>query len=150
MKSRYIGVKFDEYTPQVEGQLTRELIALQGVAAKRHQDEEVVIVCDSDKVDSIISAFGIRRVPTEHLAKTWIIFRTGEEWPVEPEHAVTVIERDLFQAIKEPNLTQLDEDHTNGYYLPPQGRPAPDTIGVLRPAPNGYSPVDPALILLWQ
>lgn len=150
MRPRYIGCIFDSYTPQVEGQLTRDIIALTGLAAKRHADEEIVIVCDSDKPDRLLDALNVRRVPTAQLARTWLVYRTNEDWPEVPEFARTVIQRDLFVKVRRNTMRINGPAQSEGYYLPPQGRPRPDKIGMVRPAPNGYVPVDPALILLWS
>ena len=150
MKPRYIGVLLDNYTPQVEGQLTRDVIALLQLASKRNADEEIVIVCESDRPDRLLEALGTRRVPTIQLARTWLVYRTKEEWPEVPDFALTVIQRDLYVRVKRSTLRVNSEQESEGYYLPPQGRPRPDKLNMLRPAPNGYSPVDPALIMLWS
>lgn len=149
MNPRYIGIVFDKYTPQVEGQITRDVIALTNLARDRHSDEEIVIVCDSDKADRLLDALGVRRIPTLQLAPTWLVYRTNEMWPEVPDDAKTVIKRDLFVKVKRGNLRVNNENEGNGYYLPPQGRPRPDKINMIRPAPNGYTPTDPALIILW-
>lgn len=150
MKPRYIGVVFDDYTPQVEGQLTRDVIALTQLAAKRNADEEIVIVCESDKPDRLLEALNVRRVPTLQLARTWLVYRTKEDWPEVPDFALTVIQRDMLVKVRRNTLRVNSEQESDGYYLPPQGRPRPDKISMMRPAPNGYSPVDPALIMLWS
>lgn len=143
----YVGVKFDEYTPGVEGQLMRDCMQLQRTAGP---DEEVVIVCDSDKVDRTIEALGLRRIPTAKLAKLWILYKTQEFYPEAPSWATTEIQRDMWVRQKDPNiLRQVNEEEANGYYLPPQGRLSPDTLSLERPAPNGYIPVDPSLIMVW-
>lgn len=147
-KRKYFGAIFDEYTPQVEGQLLRDCIVLMEVARKQRYDE-VVLVCESDKPDQMLSALGMRRVVISTLANEWLIYRTKEDWPVAPEHATFEVQRDLYVAKKDVKLTVLDEAQSDGYYLPPQGRLCPDSISLTRPAPNGYIPADPALILIW-
>jgi hypothetical protein len=144
----YYGLKWDDYTPAVEGQILRDCMALQAVAQGRI--DELVIVCDSDKADGVLKALGLRRLNLPQKARSWVLYKTKEEYPEEPEWCRTVIHRDLWQPRKPDNLTVLDDEHTNGYYLPPQGRLAPDTISLLRPAPNGYIPTDPALVMIWS
>jgi len=138
---------FDEYTPQVEAQILRDCQALLSAAGR---DEEIVIVCESDKPTRVLDAIGMRMIPTLPLPKTWILYKTQEYWPTEPEWATTVIQRDLWQSVKEQKLLQVDEKDSNGYYLPPQGRLSPDTLSLERPAPNGYVPVDPSMIAIWN
>lgn len=143
----YYGLKWDTYSPAVEGQILRDCMALQAVAS--HKYDELVIVCDSDKADPVLKSIGLRRTNLPQRAKSWILYKTGEEYPEEPEWCNTVTHRDLWQEPKASNLQVNDDDEANGYYLPPQGRLAPDTISLLRPAPNGYVPTDPALIMIW-
>lgn len=150
MKPRYIGVVFNEYTPQVEGQLTRDVIALTNLANKRNSDEEIVIVCDSDRADRLLEALQVRRIPTLQLAPTWLAYRTKEDWPEVPDEAKTVIKRDLYVKVRHNNLRVNNEAEGTGYYLPPQGRPRLNKMNMLRPAPNGYAPVSPELIMLWS
>src|ERR1700676_2090375 len=130
MQKHYFGVVFDAYTPQVEAQLLRDTLALQRVA--QNLKRELVIVCESDKPDRMLQAIGCRRVPTTELTKSWIMYKTREEWMEEPVDSETVVPRDLYQPVKQNKLRVLDEQHTNGYYLPPQGRLSPDTISLLR------------------
>jgi len=130
----YIGILFDEYTPQVESQILRDCMAMQHITDR---DEEVVLVTDSDKPDRVLEALGMRSVPTLKLAKTWIIYKTKEMWPEAPEWAQTEIQRDLWQSKKEMKLLQVDEAEANGYYLPPQGRLSPRLLKDRDPSPKG-------------
>jgi hypothetical protein len=147
-RKQYFGVIFDDYTPAVEGQMLRDCLALQRTA--QNKNAELVIVCESDKPDRLLQALGIRRVPTPSLTKAWVMYKTKEMWMPEPEDANVVVPRDLYQPIKKNKLRVLDDDHTNGYYLPPQGRLSPDTVSLLRPSPNGYTFVEPLLVLNWS
>jgi hypothetical protein len=61
-RRQYFGVVFDAYTPQVESQMMRDVMALQRVA--QNSKRELVIVCDSDRPDRMLSGIGCRRVPT--------------------------------------------------------------------------------------
>ncbi len=146
-KRLYFGLLFDDYTPQVEAQILRDCLAIQSMSYGKY--DELVMVCDNPRVDAVLGGLGLRSVPTKSLTKRWFIYKTKRDWPQEPEGSTLVIQRDLYQPVKEQILTVLDDQHTNGYYLPPQGRLKPDTISLLRPAPNGYVPLDPSLILLW-
>jgi hypothetical protein len=144
---KYMRVLFDTYTPAVEGQMLRDCLVMMEVA--RHRYNEVVIVCEDERPDRMLNGLGLTRLPEHPEAKDCIMYRTSEQWPDEPEGIRTLIQRDLWVPVKDQNMTVLDEQHTNGYYLPPQGRLSPDTLSLLRPAPNGYIPTDPALLMLW-
>jgi hypothetical protein len=147
-RRQYFGVVFDAYTPQVESQMMRDVMALQRVA--QNSKRELVIVCQSDRPDRMLSGIGCRRVPTAKLTRSWIMYKTKQDWMEEPENSEVIVPRDLYQPVKRGKLRVLDDSHSNGYYLPPQGRLSPDTISLLRPAPNGYVMVDPWLVLNWS
>lgn len=146
-KRQYVGLIWDEYTPQVEGQLTRDLLALLDTA--RGLVDEVVVVVDDHRCTRLLDGLGIRSVPTQKLAKMWIVYKTKQEWPEAPDWVDEVVERDLYQAVKPGNMRVPDDSANNGFYLPPQGRLSPDTISLDRPAPNGYVPTDSAALLIW-
>lgn len=148
-KRKYFGAIFDEYTPQVEAQLLRDCIVLLEVARKQRYDE-VVLVCESEKPDALLAAINMRRVTIPTLTTEWLVYRTQEQWPMVPEGATLEVQRDLWVPTKNVQLTVMKDAQSEGYYLPPQGRISPDTISLLRPAPNGYIPADPALMLIWS
>jgi len=147
-KVRHMGVLYDEYTPAVEGQLLRDCLVLQEVA--RHKYNEIVIVCADQGPDRMLAALGLTRLSDPSLAKDWICYKTKIDWPEEPENTRTLIQRDLYQPVQDRNMVVMDDQRNNGYYLPPQGRLSPDTLSLLRPAPNGYVPVSPFLIAIWS
>ncbi len=143
----YTGILFDDFTPQVESQIMRDVQQLRQVAAR---SEEIVVCCSSNKPQKMLDQLQVRIVPTLQLATMWIIYRTKEYWPDTPEWCTTEVRRDLYQGNTGPNLMRTDPDQQNGFYLPPQGRLSPDTLSLERPAPNGYICVDPGLIQVWS
>jgi len=144
---KYAGVVFDKYTPAIEGQLLRDCLALQAVG--RNAVDEIVVCCDSDLIDPLLSGLGMRRVPTLQLARLWLVYRSGNKYPDVPEWSEETILRDLYVAVAHKNLTVPSDSINTGYYLPPQGRINMSIDTIRRPAPNGYIPVDPALALIW-
>jgi hypothetical protein len=134
-KTFYMGILFSKYTPAVEGQLLRDCLLMMEIARNRYN--ELVICCADDGPERMLSALGLHLSPHTDLPKDWIVYRTEEEWPREPEGTRSLIQRNLYQKKKDGNMLVLDDRHNNGYYLPPQGRLSPDTISLLRPAPNG-------------
>ena len=89
MQKHYFGVVFDAYTPQVEAQMLRDTLALQRVS--QNLNRELVIVCESDKPDRMLSGLGCRRVPSPDLTKSWIMYKTGEQWMEEPEDSEVIV-----------------------------------------------------------
>lgn len=144
---KYMGILYDDFTPAVEGQILRDCLVMMGVA--RNKYNELIIVAPDDRPERVVNGLGLTLEVDPARAKDWVTYRTREEWPQEPEGTRLLVQRDLFMPVKDKNMVVLDEQHTNGYYLPPQGRLSPDTLSLLRPAPNGYIPTDPALLMLW-
>lgn len=138
----YLGVLAKVYTPQVEGQLTRDVIAS---TTKLKRGEQLCVCCEHPEAQRMLASLGARYSPILALPTTFLKYRIDEQWPDEPENAQTVIERDLWV---KPGEGKLHTGERPAYYLPPQGRLAPDSIGLKRPAPNGYAPVDPQFVLL--
>lgn len=135
-----VGLVWDAYTPAVEGQVTRDLIALQNVPGS-----EVIVIC-GDEADRVLKALRIKRGAAKALAGLWITYRTGQDQVFAPEHAETVIDRDLYVAVKE---TELDDSPHAGYYMKPQGRIVPPQLNLNRPPPSHTGPTDPIIQYLW-
>jgi hypothetical protein len=91
---------------------------------------------------------GLDRESDPSRTQDWISYRTGEDWPQAPPGARNIIQRDLYVPKPSGPQMQVNEDGNNGYYLPPQGRLSPDTISLLRPAPNGFAYAPPEMLLL--
>jgi len=131
----YMGVQYSDYTPAVEGQMLRDCLTLMAHARNRYS--ELVIVGFDSQPQRMLSGLGLTLLTKPELAKDWITYRTREDWPEEPENTRTLVQRDLFVPTADPKMMVMDDLKNKGYYLPPQGRLSPDTISLLRPAPNG-------------
>lgn len=140
----FFGVTWDFYTPAVEGQLVKDIIAMTQAKVKC----TLKVACIHSQADRVFKSFGIERIGAETLATLWITYQTEEEPVHAPDHAHIVVERNLYQPKSNGYINMVHND--KGYYLPPQGRIGPDSINMYRPAPNGYAPIDPALIMLWS
>lgn len=137
---KIIGLRWDYYLPSVEGQITRDMIALQSAFGK------VTAVYKGDEPDSLMSALGIDHGIGESLADTWIVYTTKEGHQVEaPEDAKEVIKRDMFN---EKTDIELDDKPNSGYYLKPQGRIGKPRLSQL-PIPSHNGQTNPLVILLW-
>lgn len=143
---KFFGVLYDNYTPAVESQMLRDCLIMMNVA--RHKYRNLIIVCPDPSPDRMLAALGLERESDPSRTQDWISYRTEEDWPQTPPGARNVIQRDLY--LPKPNgPTMQVVDNDNGYYLPPQGRLSPDTISLLRPAPNGYAYAPPEMLMLW-
>ncbi len=142
MNIQTVGLKWDAYTPGVEGQITRDLIALQ---SQGPQGTDLSVACADDSASRLLNALGIQRGEAKE-ARLWITYRTEEPLVQAPEHASTVIERDLYVAV---NNQTIDTEAHPGYYMQPQGRVIPQNYMLNKPMPNPNGRCDPMVILLW-
>lgn len=142
-----VGLRWDEYTPQIEGQLTRDLIALQSTFETSNPNSKIQVVTDKNDADSLFYALGIERGgDDETLAKVWVIYRSNAEAEVEaPENARDVTVRDMYQEHKD---TTINPNPESGYYLKPQGRIGRPRLSML-PYPTHKGQASPAIVLLW-
>lgn len=139
-----VGLLWDTFTPAVEGQITRDIIALQSMGPRLPQ---LMAICNDDSANRVLSALGVKRSNAQALATLWITYRTKEDLVEAPEHATTVIERDLYVPKEAGNL---DTNAHQGYYLKPQGRIKPESYNLNRPMPSHSGQTDPMIVLLWM
>lgn len=137
-----IQIIYDQYTPAVEAQITRDLIALKST----HPKSEFAVICASNDTERLLESFGIPLYPkgTSHLT---LVYKVSDQWPDHPsETEATVVMRDLY--VYEDTLT-VDGTPTVGYYMPEQGRSIPNQVDLVKRGPTGPGGVDPAILLLW-
>jgi hypothetical protein len=134
---KFMGVLYDEYIPSVESQMLRDCLIMMNVA--RHKYRNLIIVCPDPAPERMLNALGISRESDPSRTQDWISYRTQESWPQEPPGARNIIQRDLYVPKPSGPQMQVNDPGINGYFLPPLGRLSPDTISLLRPAPNGYA-----------
>jgi hypothetical protein len=138
-----VGLIWDHMTPQVEGKIIQDLIAIQNQPQGRNL---AVWYEDGDpSFRKMLQTMGIRRTPAKTLATLWILYQTGVHELKAPEHARNVVERDLRQRIQE---TKLDTAPKPGFYLAPQGRNIAPTLDINRPMPGWY-PGGPSPLVVW-
>lgn len=138
----YLGVAFDVYNAQVEANLTRDLIQLLPSIGR----SELVVVCATNQIKPTVNALGARYSPAVELANFFLVYQSGESKVALPDNCEDYVERVL---VSPESKVRIDPSSKSGYFLPTPGRMAPSSIYNLRPRPNGYAPVDPALIMLW-
>lgn len=147
MRTPYtIGIVYDHWTPQVQTQVIKDLIAIMNQPNAR----DLRVYCESTDpaLDMTIGSVGAQRAPLKALATLWIVYQTGNEVLEVPEHAEEIIERDLRIGVADPDI--LDTDEKSGFYLAPQGRNIAPTLDINRPMP-AHQPggTDPMVIWLW-
>lgn len=135
-----VGLIWDTYTPQVEAQIVRDVIAMQSSTGNR--PAQLRIWCLPDAMRAI-TALGVEAGTSEDVT-LWVTYKTGEEPVDAPEDALEIIERDLYVPHKE---STLDDNPHSGYYLRPQGRIVNNKIRQLMPKHSG--PTNPILVMLW-
>ena len=138
-----VGLIYDAYTPAVEAQIARDLIAVRDAYPRDHF--EVKASCSGPK--RLLAALGVDLV-IEGKPSLFVVYKTSEFWPEYPdEETHTVICRDLYVSSVEPSLSQGVQP---GYHVPnQQGRPIREQNPLNRVAPKGKGVVDPAILLLW-
>lgn len=134
MKAPYVvGLMWDHMTPQVEGKIVQDLIAIQ---SQPGGSDLAVYYEDADpSFRKLLQVMGIKRTPASALATLWLLYQTGVHELEAPEHAREIVERDLRQKVSESNL---NSDPDVGFYLAPQGRNIAPTLDINRPMPGWY------------
>ena len=130
----------DDYTENVEVQLTRGLMVLLG--------KWKLALWDPKKLfkDEILEQLGVPRAGGSDI-KLCISYKTRDTWPETPTD-VPVVERDL-----KPNTRggMLDTNEHVGFYLTPQGKGVTNRTEFYlnRAHPRGQGVVNPMVTLLW-
>ena len=134
-----VGLIWDFYTPAVEGQMTRDLIALQS-------ETKVRAVCKDSAPERLLNALNISMGGKPENTKLWILYQTQAEQLRPPANAKEVIVRNLHM---ERATGNLDSTERSGPPLKEQGRIVAPTLTLNKPMPNHSGPTDPMVILLW-
>lgn len=140
-----IGLKWDVYSPAVEGQIVRDICALQ--ASSGNQPLELHVVCGLEAYE-VVKSLGALPNGVEQLATIWVIYKTTDaDFKLAPDDIdeCNIIRRDLYV---EKGGFSLDPSGGRGYFLKPQGRIITNQMENLV-APNHSGPTNPMLILLW-
>lgn len=139
-----ISVKliYDEYTPAVEAQITRDLIAMRKLNSK----EEFAIICEHTHCERLAAAFNIPLF-TQGTPNFYVVYKTTEWWPEHPDETeACVVMRDMYVSQEE---ISIDPDARPGYYLPEQGRLMAPKDRLTQRGPTGKGAVDPTILMVW-
>lgn len=140
---KYLGILYDKYTPPIESQITKDLIAF-----KYYYGNDIT-VCTKNPNDiaRALAALRIKVISDISLPKVFIVYKTGEEFPETPDNCQEIIERDFY--VDKANIELTSDPENDGYFLPEYGKPYISNMSRLHYRPNGYVPIDPSIRLLW-
>lgn len=144
----YITITYDQYTPNVEAQITRDFLAMQTACP----NTPFFCISQDEKPKLALKALGIDLCAPNDQSHTLIQYKVGKHFAKRPKHLPfksTIIDRDL-EAVEDDLNNKLDLSQHPGYYLPDLSRPYLSDINRLRAPPNnGMIPPNPALLYLW-
>jgi hypothetical protein len=143
MKTVCIGIRYDAYTPAVESQLMRDILALQGANLRCR----IEVLVENEVQNALLTRLGVYPIfePVEK-ANIWIAYQTMAEPVKLPECASqesrTTFVRKLYQEYADGSI---DLSKHSGYYLKPNDRPAPPSM-LRRAAPSSVGMTDPYIV----
>lgn len=144
----YITITYDQFTPNVEAQITRDFLAMQTACP----NTPFYCIAPDEKPKLALNALGISLCAPNGKSNTLIQYKVGKHFAPRPKglpFKSTIIDRDMETTEDELN-NKLDLNQHPGYYLPDLSRPYISDINKLRSPPNnGMIPPNPALIYLW-
>lgn len=137
-----VGLLWDEWTPQVESQLLRDVMALQDDIniGKR------LVVSTGPEADRVLRAVDVPNIgPLSKEATFWRLYQTGESPPEAPEWATDSLVQILYQKVNNQHF--LDKRDSE-IFLPNRQRDVNYDPFARRPIHPGVAPESPWLVLL--
>lgn len=150
-----VGLVWDEYSPSVEGQLTRDLIALQNASSVH--GVEIQVVSSHHNADRLLRSLGINRLSELvggegelESPDLYLIYQVRDKPVSAPFHSTRTIRRVLYRGTSHSN--KLLEDHRwNGMPLKEQDRGFYNSQFRRAPPPNNqWSTLDPLVTMVWS
>lgn len=139
-----IGLLWDEWTPQVESQLTRDVLALLDEADK--WPGQGLAVSTGEEANRVLRALNVPNVgPLSKQATFWRLYQTQEAPPQAPEWAKDQLVQVLYQ--KTANVRFADKSNQE-IYLRDRTRDINYDPFSRRPMHPGVSPESPWIVLL--
>lgn len=139
-----IGFQWDEYTPQVEAQLTKDLIALNQAVTR--WPGSIFKASAGLEAHRIIAALNIELALPEE-ARTWRTYQTTHDRVQVPDWAEDVIACDL--SVKHSNSNVISRGPHNGYALKEFGRMDGYYPFKRRPPNTKWATSDPLVTMIW-
>lgn len=139
-----LGFSWDRYTPQVEAQLTKDLIGLN--AAVTRWPGSTMRVSVGPEGARVVAALNLALALPEH-AHIWRVYQTGTDRVTAPEWAKTVIPCNL--QVKASDSNRLKLGGQPGYALKEFGRSNGWDPFSRRPSSTKWATSDPIVTLIW-
>lgn len=139
-----LGMLWDEWSSQVESQLTRDVIALQEEAVK--WPNQKLAVSAGEEANRVLRALNVPNVgPLSEKATFWRLYQMTDSPPQEPEWAEDRIIQILHQ---KTNPIRMEDTWNKEIYLPQRQREISYDPFSRRPRHPGVAPESPWLVLL--
>lgn len=139
-----LGLLWDEWTAQVESQITRDLIALQDEASKWRGQK--LAVSSGPEPSRVLRALDVPNVgPLSKHATFWRIYQMTDTPPTAPEWAEDQMVQKLHQ---DKAKTRMVDTWNKEIYLPQRQREINYDPFSRRPRHPGVAPESPWLVLM--
>ena len=145
MDTFVLGIAWDQYTPAVEAQLARDLIALQSEATT--QKTRLVVATESIEADPLLRALRIDRINSMVPASIIRTYKVHNSPQLNVRNDVDVIECDLSVEMAPKNINPQSEVP---YDLQRGDRAIPNTLDLdSLPPTRRRGQVDPFFLQIW-
>ncbi len=145
MSTYVIGIAWDVYTPAVEAQMAKDILALKATA-ETHKTT-LIVATEHVDADHILKALGVERINSMTPASIVRTYKVYESPSLDVGHDVEIIECDLSV---EKALPNIDAEEAPAYELRRGDFPIPPTVDPDRPAPVvRKGQIDPAKLFIW-
>lgn len=140
-----IGFLWDDYTPQVEAQMAKDLIALNKAVTRWPGD--VMLVRAGPEAHRLIASLDLQLGTTDESAKIWRTYLTQGRRLRAPDWATTVISCDL--TVRKSESNKLERGPHSSYGLKEFGRMDGYDPFRRRPPQTKWATTDPLVTMIW-
>jgi hypothetical protein len=143
MKPYVIGLLWDAWTPQVESQLTRDVLSLQDEASK--WGKQALAVSAPEQANRVLRALDIQNVgELSKLATFWRIYQTGDMPPPAPDWAADQM---VYVLKQDQARIRMEDKRNQEIYLRDRTRDINYDPFSRRPMHPGVAPESPWIVL---
>lgn len=140
-----IGFLWDDYTPQVESQMARDLIALNRAVTR--YPGSVMRVCAGPEAHRLIASLNLSLADNDQQAKIWRTYSTMGRRLRAPDWATTVVSCDL--TVRRSDSNKLERGPHSPYGLKEFGRMDGYDPFRRRPPQTKWATSDPLVTMIW-
>ena len=145
---QYVGIVYDNLTSTVGCKLVQDCIAMLTTTSLYRVDLVVCCDKDTDKVSYLLSTLGIQVISDMTKPTLCISYQSEEGSELDiPEQCETLVERTLYT--KEKAQPLLIDTNEQGHMLKEDNRISFSNLNRIWNHPNGFTPPDAAMIMLW-